>query len=157
MSKELQVGTSVFNYPENGDNAGWGEDATAWAEAVSDLLNTLQGPNTIPETTAVIVNNTTVATDIFGLAFNVSGGGVLQVTVEYVINRVYDSGASSTTESGVILGQYTGSDFVISQDGIGDTEVVVSVTSAGQFQYTSSNLTNQTSGTIKFKATTIDQ
>ena len=56
MSRQLQIGNKVFNYPDTGDNPGWGEDATAWAQAVTTALETVQGTNDIPATTTALAN-----------------------------------------------------------------------------------------------------
>lgn len=155
MSKQLQIGSDIFNYPEQGENPGWGEEATAWAEAVTDALQDVQGPNDLLLTSATLVNNQATPADISGLLFNVAQ--VEAVEVDFFITRTFDSGTSVTTERGKILGSYDGTTFSISTetDG-GDTGVEITVTNAGQFQYTSSDLTNHTSSTIRFKASTID-
>jgi len=160
MAKTLQVGSQTFSYPENGENpsTGYGEEATAWAEAISNTVNTLQGPNDITVSSFSLTNNQTTPADITGLTFNVSTGGILSVKVDYIIQRIYDSGASVVVESGLIIGNFDGSNFRMSEESTGDDAgITISVTSTGQFQYISSNLANSTSNVIKFKASTIDQ
>lgn len=158
MAKELTVGTETFEYPENGETVGvWGEEATAWSEAVTKLLGTLQGSNDIPVTSFSFLDNISTPSNILGMAFNTSSGGVLGVKVEYVVERVYNSGSSVLVESGTIIGNFDGSIFSISQEVVGNAEITISVTNAGQFQYTSSALTNPTTNVIKFKASALDQ
>ena len=154
MSKQLQIGSTIFNYPEQGDKAGWGEDATAWAEAVTDALGNVQGPNDILITSATLANNQTTAANIAGLTFNVAE--VEAVEIDYYIRREFDGGASTVVETGKILGSYDGSDFFISTESTGETGTVISVLSTGQFQYTTTDLTNHTSSLIRFRARTID-
>lgn len=154
MAKQYTIGTKTFNYPDAGENPGWGEDATDWAGAVTDALQTVQGPNDILLTSATLANNQTSATNIPGLSFNVAQ--VEAVEIDYYITRTFDSGSTVISERGKILGDYNGTDFIISTESSGDTGVDFFVTSGGQFQYTSSDLTNHTSSTIRFSAKTID-
>lgn len=155
MSKTLQIGSETFEYPENRENPGWGEEATGWAEAVTDAIANVQGPNDILTTSANLNNNQAVAANVNNFRFDTSE--VQAISAEYLIIRVYDSGSSTVTESGEIIGNYNGSDFVISQDAVGDAGITFSITSVGQVQYISSNLTNHVSSVIRFKAKTIDQ
>lgn len=155
MSKQLQIGSTIYDYPEQGDKAGWGEEATAWAEGVTNALANVQGSNDILITSATLANNQSSAANIPGLIFNVAQ--VEAVEIDYFIKRIFDSGATTVTETGKILGTYDGSDFFISTETTGDSGVVISVLASGQFQYTSTDLTNHTSSVIRFRARTIDQ
>lgn len=155
MSKQLQIGSRIFNYPEEGDRAGWGEEATEWTEAVTDALQNVQGPNDILITSATLANNQSSAANIPGLTFNT--GEVQSVEVDFLVVREYDSGSTVDTESGRILGNYNGTDFFISVESVGDAGITFSITSGGQFQYTTDNKVNHISSTIRFKASTIDQ
>ena len=155
MSKDLQVGNKIFPYPDQGEGAGHGEDATAWAVQVTDVLKTVQGPNDLLETTSVLANNITTPTNIPNLVFNT--GQVQHVIVEFIIQRTYDSGASILVESGTIQGNFNGSDFRISQMSTGDDSgIEIDVTSGGQFTYTSTDLSGHQNSLITFKAKTID-
>lgn len=154
MPKIVQIGSTSYIIPEEGDKAGWGEDTTAWMEGVTDALENVQGTNDILIKSATLSNNQSSVANIPGLSFNVAE--VEAVEVDYVIKRTYDSGSSIVVESGKILGNYDGTDFVISQENTGNAGVDITVTSSGQFQYTSSDLTNHISSVIRFKAKTID-
>lgn len=154
MPKSLQIGNTIYSYPTEGDNPGWGEDATEWATGVTEALEGVQGPNDILLTSATLANNQTTSEDIPGLVFNT--GEVQSIKVEYFIIRVFDSGAITVTESGEIIGDFNGTNFSISNGSVGDAGVTLSVTNSGQFQYVSSNLVNHVSTTIRFKAKTID-
>lgn len=154
MPKIVQIGSTSYIIPEEGDKAGWGEDTTSWMQGVTDALENVQGPNDILSTSATLTNNQSSATNIPGLLFNVAE--VESVEIDYVIKRVYDSGSTTVVESGKILGNYDGTDFVISQETTGDAGVEITVTSSGQFQYTTSDLANHVSSVIRFKSTTID-
>lgn len=155
MAKDLQIGSTVYPYPEPGEGAGWSEGATSWAEGVTDALATVQGPNDILLTTATLANNQPTPQDIVGLDFDT--GQVQHITVEFLLIRSYTDATPTETESGTIIGNYSGSDFYISPDSIGDTGVEFSITSVGQMQYTSEDRLNTDNLTIKYRARTIDQ
>ena len=155
MSKTLQVGSDIFKYPEQGTNPGWGEEATAWAEAVTDALKSVQGPNDILLTSAALANNITTLTNIPGFNFDTSD--VQAVTAEFFVIRVYDSGATTVAQSGSMAGNYDGSTFYLTVQSVGDAGMDFDITNAGQVQYKSSDLANHMSTTIRFKAKTIDQ
>jgi hypothetical protein len=152
MSIELQVGSEVFEYPVNGTNAieSWGEQTSGWAQAVTDVLATVNAPNDITLTTVSLNDNVSSPANIVGLKFPTIS--ILSVKIEYIIKRII--GAIVLTESGVIYGNYNSTDFFISQESVGDAGIYIDVTSGGQFTYTSSNL-GQTSCILKFKASTI--
>ena len=82
MAIQLQIGTEIFDYPEQGENVGWGEPATAWAVAVTNQLNSLQNVNDIPITNVSISNNITTPQNILGMAFNVTA--VIQVNIQLI-------------------------------------------------------------------------
>jgi len=154
MAKTLQIGSTSYIIPEQGEKAGWGEDTTAYLEAIANSLANVQGPNDLLTASANLANNQAVSANITGLVFNT--GEVQHVNIEFIIIREFDSGATTTVESGNIIGNYDGTDFYMSLDSVGDTGVQVTVNSSGQFQYTSSDLANHVSSTIRYKASTID-
>jgi len=155
MTKLLQVGNDIFEYPQQGTGEGHGEDATAWAEAVTESLANFLGPNDILLTTANLANNVTSEQVIPGLSFNT--GQVQHINVEFLIVRTFNLGADTVVESGKVYGNYDGSDFRISIESTGDsTGVEIDVNASGQFVYTSSDLVDHQSSVISFKAATID-
>jgi hypothetical protein len=153
MAILLQVGTEVFNYPENGTNPQeqWGEEASAWAQAVTTLLASIQGPNDIAISAANIANNQPIPTSIVGLKFSTTA--VQHISVEFVVIR--NTASTTVVESGIIYGNYDGTDFNIALETVGNSGVSIDVDSTGQFLYTSTNLVGQTSATIKFKGNAI--
>lgn len=155
MSRNLQVGNRIFEYAIQGTTDGWGEDASAWAQAVTDALATVQGPNDILATSATLLNNQAALVAVAGLAFNTAE--VLAIDIDYVITRTYDAGATVVTESGKIKGSFNGTDFKVSIDSEDDSGVRFDITSSGQVQYTSDDKSNHVSSTIRFKAKTIDK
>lgn len=154
MTKKLQVGDEFFDYPITGD-INYGEDASDWADAVTEALKTVQNPGDIPVTEAALVGTSdgTVTTGtIPGLSFDTAF--VQRIFVEGLITREFVA-AQTKVESFAVQGAYNGSDFNISVNYDGDdTDVTLDVT-AGQFTFESVDDPNTTSITIKFKAKTI--
>lgn len=151
MTKKLQIGSTIFEYPVQGDG-NWGEEATAWAEAVTEALTSVQGPNDILITSATILNDQSTPVDVSGLQFDTSD--VLSVEVDYLIQR---QGTSTDTENGKIFANYNGTAWKIQQDGVGDVGVIFSITAAGQVQYTSTDFAGHTASSVRFRARTIDE
>lgn len=162
MSKTLQIGTDVFEYPDNNQNPGWGEEASNWAEAVTNALADVQSPNDIPITSISLLNQTPVDetapvntwSNITGLFFNTAL--VNYCEIHYEIRRIYNGGATVKSESGSILGNFDGNTFAISREIVGDDlNIFIDVTSAGQFKYVTHAVTAPVSCIMKFYAKTI--
>jgi hypothetical protein len=155
MSITVQVGNQTFQLPQNGEQPGWGEETTAWMQAVTDSLANVQGSQDILQTSANISNNVSVFANINGMSFDINK--MLQLEVDYYIKRIYNGGTSTIIESGKIIGNYDGSNTNFTRESIGDVGIEIDATSLGQFQYKSSNLTNHISSIIVFKAKAITQ
>jgi len=156
MPKILTVGSEEFDFPLQGENAGYGEQITDWAEAVSDALATVEQPNDITRTSATILNNQSSPVSIAGFLFD--SAEVLSFQATYVVVITTSSPATQVTESGTILGNYTGSDWVIAQQNVGTSGVAFDITAGGQVQYTSSNVAGSGYvGTIVFSAKVINE
>ena len=159
MTKRLQIGKEVFDYPQQGTGAGYGEDATAWAEQVTKVLAEFSGPNDILLTQANLSNNQITPANITGLLFDL--GRVQHVIIEFLIKIIYHPTLIPLTtaiklESGQIIGNYDGIDFIINTRSAGEAGVTIGVNNLGQFTYTSDNLTNHEESVIYFRARTID-
>jgi hypothetical protein len=107
-----------------------------------------------------LANNQSTFTPIEGLAFTALS--VSQATVDFLIQRVtIGAGAVELIESGSFIAVYKpGSDswslFYPGTTGPSDSGVDFSITSAGQVQYTSSNITGTPSiSKITFRARTL--
>lgn len=159
----LTLKNKSFNYPDPGQqpgvgdsSIGYGEDATAWAEEVTLIVNSLLSAGDIIRSEDSIVNNVTVSTEILNLSFNDA-----QTRAANVIYAVERPTASSTiTESGTLyinFNQATAS-WNIGQSKIGNAEIVFSITAEGVVKYTSSNLIGATEvGIIVFSAKTLSR
>lgn len=156
MPKILIVGTEEYEFPIEGENGNYGEQVTAWAEAVSTALLTVQARNDIPMTTAPIVNGALVATPIPAFSFDTTE--VIAINGEYIVKRTTDVPANNLVENGVIQGNFDGSQWVITHRSTGDAQISFDITSAGQVTYTSTSLTGTNySGEILFKAKVFNQ
>lgn len=154
MPKNVTVGTEVFEIPVQGENPDWGEEVTDWIEAISAEVANFSGPYDISNTTFTLANDQSSAASINGFAFSTSFVRAFQA--EYFIERDTDS-ITKLTESGILYGNYNSEDgsWGLALETIGDAGVTFSITSAGQIQYTSTNLSGSSYvGQIKFSATT---
>lgn len=89
MSKNLTISDEVFPYPVEGDN-NYGEAATAWAEAATNVLATVSGPGDIA-TTQVTLSGTSDGTYTTGTITNFSfdTSYVQSIEASGFIKRVY--------------------------------------------------------------------
>lgn len=161
MARELVVNNVTFNYPEPGEDPGWGGEATDWAEEVTDVLNSLLGAGDILETTFNVANNVSVAANVIGLAFTATA--VRAAVIEYSIYRTTDSSTSGNAETGMMNIVYdnnasSGNKWLLSRMQDGESGVVFDITDGGQFTYTSSNIAGANySGVMHFKSRTLAQ
>jgi len=155
MSITVTIGTEVFEYPTAGESPGWGEDATDSFVALTEQLNLLSNINDILETSFSISNNVSSLTTISQLAFNTLT--VRSAEIDFSVYRKTDT--QEVSESGTITVTYksiAGSWTLTVLSGGDDTGVEFNITDAGQFQYTSSDLTGTSYvGILKFRAKTL--
>jgi hypothetical protein len=152
----LTVGNQVFSYPNPGEESGWGEDATGWAEAVTEALSALISPGDILPTSLVVQNKQSSPADVTGLFFN--SDTIRAANINYAIYRVSTSTNPGIAESGTLMIDLNDTDLVgqkwkLIQIKNGDAGVAFSVTDGGQIQYLSTDigLTGYT-GVIDFSA-----
>jgi hypothetical protein len=156
MPVVLIVNGNSYNYPTSGEDPQWGEVAAAWAEAVTNQLASISNGDDILPTEVDILNNVAVATDISGLFLNPST--VRSAEINYNIRRTSTTNTSGKAESGNITAVYdnnatAGNKWLMRQDANGTAGVSFSITDAGQFQYTSTDIgSGSYAGTISFSA-----
>lgn len=139
MPKLLTVGNEEFEFPLEGENAGYGSEITDWAEAVTTALATVQKPNDIPTTSEILLNpdillNTPSA--IPGFSFPTAE--VIAIEAKYLFKRSYTTIAEGNVvrmEVGFIEGFFNGSEWGISIRTTGDSGILVTINSAGQMRY----------------------
>lgn len=154
-TKKLTIGNDTFEYPING-TGNYGEEATAWANAVTVALQEVKGPGDISttETTLVGVDNGdgTSTGIVSGLLFDVSF--VQAIEINGLITRTFTD-TSIDVEYVSIKGGYDGVEFYFTEEYNGeDTEVEFSF-DGGQVKFTSVNDANTVSRTFKFTAKAI--
>lgn len=149
MARQLTINGTTYNYPDAGESPGWGEDASAWAEAITNAVNDLTGPSDIPLTTSIIADNIAVFTNVTGMKFLTPGTKAF--TLYYVVNRT--DGVTAQNEYGLLHGVYNGTDWLMSREYVGESGLTMQITSTGQVQYKSSAIGGVYIGTITFKTT----
>lgn len=160
MPESIVVNSIPIEYPAPGDSPGWGEAATQFAVEVAEVLNDLNNPNDILETTFNVANNVSVFTNISGLSF--STGQVRAASIDFSVNRESDTNPSGNSEIGLMQLVYDdnaapGSKWLMAIGASsGVSGITFNITDAGQVQYKSSDIgSTNYSGQIRFRAKTI--
>lgn len=144
MPKIFTVGNEEFEFPLEGENAGYGSEITDWAEAVTTALETVQKPNDIPTTSEISLNaDILLNTPSPVPGFSFSTAEVIAIDAKYVFNRSYTIVDPITslpvniveTEIGFIEGYYNGQTWGISIRTTGDAGVLLTINSSGQIFY----------------------
>lgn len=144
MPKLLTVGNEEFEFPLEGENAGYGSEITDWAEAVTVALETVQKPNDIPTTAEIPLNPDVILntpTAIPGFSFSVAE--VIAIESKYLFKRAYTIIDPFTSlpvnvlkmEVGFIEGYFDGSEWGISIRTTGDAGVLITINPSGQMRY----------------------
>lgn len=162
MAVTLVVNNTPYQYPQNQESPGWGEAATDWAIAVTDVLNNVLGPDDILQTIFTVANNVSSFSDITGLSFNT--GAVRSAIIEYSVYRTSTANPSGNAESGVISIVYdnaasAGSKWTMTVSNVaGNSGLTLNITDAGQLQYKSTDI-NATgyAGNMHFRARSLGQ
>lgn len=112
------------------------------------------------EQSFAITNNQGSAADVTGMKFN--SGGQTSILIEYLVQRITTgAGAQELTESGILLANYnptsnTWNLAALHEHQPDDAGMAFTITSAGQVQYTSSNITGTASiSTIWWRSRTL--
>lgn len=161
MSVSLTIAGTTYNYPTSGEDPNWAEEASGWAEAVTEALNTLLSPGDILQMTYPIDNNIQVPEIINGLLFD--SAIVRAANVSYTVYRTSIDVPSGQVETGSILLTFddnasVGSKWKFSQNLSGTAGVSFSVTDNGQIYYTSTDIGDTGYiGTIRFSAKTLSR
>ena len=157
MSIALNVRGTVYNYPSSGEDPGWGGPATDWAEAVTQTLTLIIGPNDILQTSFSINNNQIISELVRGLYFNPTQ--VRAANISYSVYR--ETALTTVVETGELLITYDtaapiNEKWKITQRTNGEAGVLFTISDAGQFSYTSSNIAGTNySGIMRFTARTL--
>jgi hypothetical protein len=141
----LQINTNtVFNAAVSFGNFVTGTNFTV-ANVVTNNVN--YGVSNCFSGSFSAINNNPTPTNITGLAFSTSG--IQFFRIDMVISVLYTGGGYYQTFS--LEGQQTASAWTLYQSNVGDnTGVGFSITSGGQIQYTTTNISNWISTTFRY-------
>lgn len=152
----ITVNSKVINYPDQGQEANWGAEASKFASEVASALDNIAGPGTITETQSLIENNTIISKAVAGLSFNQSL--TKSAKLSYRIYRKTDSSVEMS-EEGTIDVHYSTVDplnkWSLSREieNGEPTLVNLDIDNTGQVRYTSNNIAGTNyQGFIRFKS-----
>jgi hypothetical protein len=129
---------------------GSGIEITNGAGSIEIALTVPPSSGDISETSFTAANNQAAAADVTGLAF---ANGTVR-SFEAILTVVIDA-TSDLFESFKLHGVQKGASWSMSQTSVGDDSgIVLSITNAGQVQYTSTDVAGFSSSTMKFRAVT---
>ena len=155
MAIDLLVGGTIYKYPVEGEDPGrYGEEATGWAQAVTDSIAAINGPGDILQTNFNIDNNQSSFSDITGFLFN--SAVVRGITASYRIERT--NATTYLVEKGEmeILYNPETTSWSLTREYIGEGGIDLDILASGQLQYkvnTQILSPAQTSGFIRFETT----
>lgn len=162
MSTPLTINNITYQYPSPGEDPGWDDQATGWAQGVTDVINNFLGPNDILAASDTFSDGS--SGDITGLIF--SPTAVRSATIEYNVYRKSDEATSGYAEAGIMHLVYdneggAGNKWLLSRDSAGDALFNIDINEVtGQMTYTATSLpagnTNHV-GIIQFRARTFAQ
>jgi hypothetical protein len=151
MSTTLIVNNKSFEYPTQGQEPGWGEPTTEWAQEVSTVLGSLAPLGSITTSTFSIINNQTVFADIVGLVFTT--GVIRGAEIDYTVYRATNSNEAAEYGKMYVVYNSSAGTWSLTREYSNDGQIDIEILNNGQMQYKSSNLAGTGySGTMKFKA-----
>lgn len=148
-ARDLPANFTPTNYTPSEVGTEGDDKTSAHLKGIDSALGTAgANPNDIGETSFSAANNQSSPADVTGFAFN-----NLNVRSFKALVSVSIVATGSLFEVYELMGIQTGVGWQLSQVSTGDDSGVdFSVTTLGQVQYTSSNVTGFVSDTIKFRA-----
>lgn len=149
MSVILVINNIPFEIPTQGESSPWGEPVTDFLTEVAKILNSVNGPSDILESSATILNNQPTPVDITGFFFDSTV--VRSFAVRGNVYRNIDG--TEYSEEFLLVGLFQGAaGWALTQEGMGNAGITLSITPAGQIQYASTNLAGTVySGLTKFR------
>jgi len=156
----LTLKNKSFNYPDPGQqpgvgdsSIGYGEDATAWAEEATLILNSLLESGDIIRSEATIADNVTTETEVLNLVFESSQ--TRAANVSYTVER--GASVSTITESGTLYLNYNEAtaSWDLGQIKFGDAGIIFSISSEGLVKYKTTSI--GATGIMVFSAKTLSR
>lgn len=138
MSTIVTLNGTEHAIPSQGENPPWGDNLNSLLQDMVRLLTTLSASNDIATTSFVIDNNIAAFTNIVGMSFN--NAQVRSGIISYSLYRA--TTLNELSEAGHLYVTYksTAGSWEIAQTAVGTSDVLFTVTNAGQVQYSSSNM-----------------
>jgi hypothetical protein len=157
MSRELIIGGTTFEFPEQGDDPTWGEEVVDFAEAVADVLNTITSVDDVLLTSFNLTNNQTTFADIDGLRFSKTSVRSARIVLDIYITTSTEE-LQETLDMNISYKNIE-DEFRLAVVSVGDESgVTFNITSNGQVQYKTTNVSGTSyAGTLTFKASAIVQ
>lgn len=165
MAVTLTINNIPYSFPDQGANPAWGTNVTVWASAVTTFITGFVAPGDILQTYVTLSNNTSSSSNILNFFFDAAI--VRSFNADYSIYRVIKNSSNTITleysEEGIVSGTYKNgtNSWEFTQQGLSlqSSGVILSITNAGQVQYTSTNISTPVGGSqsikIGFRARTI--
>lgn len=137
MSITVSVKNQTFTIPESG-NRQWGEETTGWISAISLAVSDLTVTGDIKLISVSVANNQAATANVENLRFENSQ--TRHAIVEYGVYRI--TSGSEVSQAGQLFLTYKSSaaTWEIEDHTVGDAGMVFTITTAGQIQYTSTNM-----------------
>lgn len=150
MSDQVNLKNTIYLIPANLEEPNWGESLTSYLKAIAEAINSISGPSDLIESSFTIDNNISSPTDVTGFFFDSTT--VRSFAVRGNITRQH--GASTFEyEEFTLVGLFEdAAGWKLQREGLDDAGVDFTITSAGQVQYTSTNLAGSPySGILKYR------
>lgn len=147
----IVISGATFYVPTQSESAPWGDDLHDTVVALAEAVASTSGSSGIPLTTFQLANNQSSSANLTGFSFDVSQ--VRSFIAQYSLYRA--TSISEESEVGTIYGTYSSvaATWDFSPQLGGSSTISFSITSGGQVQYTSGNLSGSSyQGQIKFMA-----
>jgi hypothetical protein len=135
---QITINGLEYNLPQQGEDPPWGEELSDIIKALADVAATTVGVGDILTTNYTPANNVSSATNVTGLLFDTAA--VRSAIISYSINR--STSSTELSECGQMMVTYNTSanSWALAQYSVGDAGLTFSITSGGQIQFVSTNM-----------------
>jgi hypothetical protein len=156
LATTITINGSTYQLPSQGQDPPWGGDMTDIILALVEVANSTSGSDDILMTSFNVANNQSSAANITGLLFDTAT--IRSAIVSYSIYRSTNSAEYSECGNIYVTYNSIAGSWDIAQTCVGSSGVTMSITSAGQIQYTTDSMAGTGySGKLKFLAKTFLQ
>jgi hypothetical protein len=152
MSIPITIGSTIIDFPSSAESPNWAPALIAFAQAVSEALQSFVGPfDVAPQTFVIDAYNPGSNIDIPGLTFPPSN--VRAAFIRFTVHR--ETSTNEANEAGDILAVYnnTNGNWDFSVVSGAEASIVFNITNIGQVQFTTSTIAGTShEGFITFAA-----